>query len=200
MVAYRNGYYAGKFNDLTYGEYSNYKYFWATNYTLNVTPGNDNDVVVASYDVDLSGLGGGAAVVFASGFLAPEDNQNGAAFGLFAALPDGDVVEFPINNEALALAKGGDSDLLPNTFSLNQNYPNPFNPSTTISFELPQDSNVQLRVYNVLGQEVETLLDEPRSAGYHQVNFNASNNPSGVYFYKISADSYSNTRKMMLVK
>ncbi|MCB0259339.1 MAG: DUF4397 domain-containing protein, partial [Calditrichaeota bacterium] len=67
----------------------------AASYILDVTPGNANDVIVASFAADLSGLGGGAAAVFASGFLNPAANQNGAAFGIFAALPDGNVVELP---------------------------------------------------------------------------------------------------------
>ena len=190
------------FNDLTYGEFSKYRLFRAKSYTLEVTPGNDNSTVVAAFEADLSGLGGGAAVVFASGFLDPTMNQNGAAFGLFAALPDGTVVEFPAvggggNDGADRLA--GET-LVPETFGLDQNYPNPFNPTTVISFSLPSSAQVDLKVYNVLGQTVRTLVDQYLEAGIHEVQFDAGNLSSGMYFYKIKADDYQDTRKMMLVK
>ncbi len=82
-------------NNASYGDITNYKRLLAREYALKVTPGNDNNTVVAKFKADLTGLGGGAAVVFASGFLNPAANQNGSAFGIFAALPDGNVVEFP---------------------------------------------------------------------------------------------------------
>jgi len=82
-------------DDAAYSDLTDYIRVWANNYILDVTPGNDNNTIVASFEADLSGLGGGAAVVFASGFLDPTGNQSGAPFGLFAALPDGNVVEFP---------------------------------------------------------------------------------------------------------
>ncbi|UCH66214.1 MAG: DUF4397 domain-containing protein, partial [Ignavibacterium sp.] len=82
-------------DDASYGDITGYKRLLPRQYILKVTPGNDNKNVVAKFDANLYGLGGGAAVVFASGFLNPASNQNGAAFGIFAALPDGNVVEFP---------------------------------------------------------------------------------------------------------
>lgn len=81
--------------DAGYGDLTGYVSVPPGVYTLDVTPGNDNATVVASFQADLSGLAGGAAVVFASGFLSPADDQNGPAFGLFAALPNGTVVAFP---------------------------------------------------------------------------------------------------------
>jgi hypothetical protein len=89
---------------------------------------------------------------------------------------------------------------VPQEFKLCQNYPNPFNPNTVISFDLPKASNVNLTVFNVLGQKVATLVDEPRAAGTHNVNWNASGSSSGVYFYRISTDKNVETKKMLLLK
>jgi len=85
-------------------------------------------------------------------------------------------------------------------FTLHQNYPNPFNPSTTISYQLPKAAYVTLKVYDVLGKEVEELVNKNKSAGIYNVTFNADDLPSGLYFYKIEAGKYSAVRKMMLMK
>jgi len=88
----------------------------------------------------------------------------------------------------------------PSRFSLSQNYPNPFNPATTITYSLPKSTFVELRVFNLLGQEVATLVHKVMSAGAHLVVWNALNAPSGVYFYKITAGSYSKIGKMILLR
>ncbi|MBK9332396.1 MAG: T9SS type A sorting domain-containing protein [Ignavibacteria bacterium] len=89
---------------------------------------------------------------------------------------------------------------IPTKFDLSQNYPNPFNPSTSINFDLPVDGKVSLKIYDLTGKEVMTLVNEVRSAGYYSVNFNASNLSSGAYFYILSADNFTATKKMMLLK
>jgi hypothetical protein len=89
---------------------------------------------------------------------------------------------------------------IPDKFSLNQNYPNPFNPSTKIEYTLQNASNVTLKVYNVLGQVVATLVSEKQDVGSHSATFDASKFTSGVYFYQINAGNYTATRKMMLIK
>jgi hypothetical protein len=190
------------FNNLSYGEFSSYRYLKAKSYTLQVTPGNDNSTVVASFTADLSGLANGAAVVFASGFLTPGDDQNGPAFGLFAALPNGLVIALPAAKGGQTASKGlADANTsMPASFMLNQNYPNPFNPETTISFALPNTSEVNIRVYNSLGQLVTTLVQGRMEAGMHQVQFNASELASGMYFYQMQAGSFQETRKMVLMK
>lgn len=99
---------------------------------------------------------------------------------------------------ATAVQENGSS--IPDLFELEQNYPNPFNPSTVISYQLPANSHVILKVYDVLGREVETLLDERQSAGNHYVRLNATTLSSGVYFYRLEAGMYHDTRKMLLLK
>ncbi|MCS7210102.1 MAG: S8 family serine peptidase [Chloroherpetonaceae bacterium] len=89
---------------------------------------------------------------------------------------------------------------LPRTFELAQNYPNPFNPSTAISYQLPTATNVVLKVYDMLGREVATLVNARQEAGRYQVTFNATNLASGIYFYRLQAGSFVETKKMMLVK
>ena len=96
--------------------------------------------------------------------------------------------------------------ITPTDFELSQNYPNPFNPSTTIRYALPSESKVSIIVYNLLGQEVATLVNDVVSSGYHEVVFNGSNLASGVYLYKINALSsagskdFSTTKKLILLK
>ena len=90
--------------------------------------------------------------------------------------------------------------LMPKMYELSQNYPNPFNPSTTIRYGLPERSHVSLAVYNTLGQQVTVLQNGEQEAGYHEVKFDASNLPSGVYFYRLQAGSYVETRKLCLVR
>ena len=89
---------------------------------------------------------------------------------------------------------------LPAQVQLHQNYPNPFNPLTVIGFTLPADSEVRLEVYNILGERVAVLADERRTAGTHQVSFNASRLSSGVYLYRLTTGDRVQTRKMMLIK
>jgi hypothetical protein len=88
----------------------------------------------------------------------------------------------------------------PKKFELSQNYPNPFNPTTTISYNLPEAGNVTLIIYNLLGQEIKTLVNEYKEAGVYTINFDASQLDSGLYFYKLQVGSFTQTRKMTLVK
>ena len=91
-------------------------------------------------------------------------------------------------------------NLLPNTFALLQNYPNPFNPVKKISYQLPIGSNVTLKIYDVLGNEIETLVNKEQNSGSYEVEFDASKLTSGVYFYQFKSDNYLETRKMILMK
>jgi hypothetical protein len=88
----------------------------------------------------------------------------------------------------------------PDEFLLYQNYPNPFNPSTTLSYQLPEAGYVTLKVYDMLGNEIGTLVNDIKPAGVHEVNFNAGNLVSGLYLYKMNSGDYEMTKKMLLVK
>jgi hypothetical protein len=92
------------------------------------------------------------------------------------------------------------SEVIPNEFNLSQNYPNPFNPATKISYSITQPTNVKLFVYNVLGQLVVELVNDVRSAGTYEVNFDASNLSSGIYIYRLETDSKVISKKMTLLK
>jgi hypothetical protein len=92
------------------------------------------------------------------------------------------------------------NNLYPDEYVLEQNYPNPFNPSTTIQFSLPKSGDVTLKIFNLLGEEVKTLVEEYREAGKHSVQFNASQLASGIYFYRLQAGSFVETKKMILLR
>jgi len=93
-----------------------------------------------------------------------------------------------------------ENNVIPNEFSLDQNYPNPFNPSTQISFSVPSTGNYALKVYDVLGKEVQTLVNQELSAGKYKANFNASGLASGTYIYRLTGNNVNLAQKMMLVK
>jgi hypothetical protein len=89
---------------------------------------------------------------------------------------------------------------VPAEFVLSQNYPNPFNPSTRISYFVPKESFISIKVYDFLGREVTTLVNETKSTGSYELSLDASSLPSGTYFYTLIADNYSTTKKMILLK
>jgi hypothetical protein len=88
----------------------------------------------------------------------------------------------------------------PTTYSLSQSYPNPLNPSTTIKYELPKSSMMTLRVYDMLGREVSVLVDERKDAGVHEVKFDGTNLASGVYFYRLHAGDFTQTKQLLLLR
>jgi hypothetical protein len=119
-------------------------------------------------------------------------NMNGFGIlyhGNFASLPSSCVLEVPKTHASV-----------PSAYSLVQNYPNPFNPTTTIRYQLPTASFVHLALFNILGEEVRTLVSEREEAGYKSVSFDGSTFPSGVYFYRINAGTFTAVKRMVLVR
>jgi hypothetical protein len=93
-----------------------------------------------------------------------------------------------------------EENILPSEYSLSQNYPNPFNPTTKIRYEIPEGSFITIKVYDVLGREIETLLNEEKPVGSYEVEFNAAKLSSGIYFYRLHANDFTQIRKMILLK
>ena len=120
----------------------------------------------------------------------------------FAMIFGGDLNDLLTNagNIPLEIKKLHTTPPLPQTFQVLQNYPNPFNPSTTIEFDLPKTSEVTLKIFNILGEEVATLVSDRLSTGSYSYEWDASNLASGVYLYRLQADEYTETRKMVLMR
>jgi hypothetical protein len=110
-----------------------------------------------------------------------------------------DIYETGFNTSGIIAVETGGT-IFPRDFSLAQNYPNPFNPSTIINYQLPTSSNVKISIYDALGREVNILVNGSQNAGNHNVEWNAVNFPSGVYFYRMEAGSFVSNRKMILIK
>ena len=104
----------------------------------------------------------------------------------------------PLSATTIVNVKDGKNNIF--NFSLGQNYPNPFNPRTTIEYSIPSRSNVVIKVFDILGREVATLVNEEKPAGVYNVNFNGSELSSGVYFYRIEAENFVETKKLVLIK
>jgi hypothetical protein len=143
-------------------------------------------------------------------WIVPEYVAPGTSYRLtIRSLADTSVVAvnsvpFTVTNVVLSLTSG---PALPKTFDLSQNYPNPFNPMTQIRYGLPGRAAVLLVIYNTLGQQVATLVDETEEAGFHEARFDGSNLASGVYFYRLSAQTagaalgaFTETKRLLLIR
>jgi len=138
------------------------------------------------------------------------DDDLGGAYGIFIANMDndsdldivatglwaGDVVWY----ENIVVGIEPEQAPMPKKIQFNQNYPNPFNSSTVISYSLPFSANVTIDIYDILGRHVESLLNVQQTMGNHQVIWEADDFSSGVYFYKLQAGDYTETKKMVLLK
>lgn len=166
---------------------------WAENTEFDIYPALTSDITPVDpfssfyYPITIKKIG----IKLAS------DQQSGERYSGAIFLDNLEVV-YP-NRTVVSNEKTGDSEV-PNDVSLNQNYPNPFNPTTNISFRIPNASQVDLDVYDVLGRKVASLVDRRLSAGNHTVSFDAGKLSSGLYLYRLSTNETSISRKMMLIK
>lgn len=101
---------------------------------------------------------------------------------------------------AITVGVRREGDALPGKYELSQNYPNPFNPTTSIQYSIPVNGQVTLKIFNILGQQVQTLVNTVQNSGSYVVNFDASRLSSGIYFYELRADQFVSVKKMVLLK
>jgi hypothetical protein len=146
----------------------------------------DNNIVSSSYEEYKSNNW-----IFADGDLSFSDIW-GNKFAVFNAAKL-NVIYTNLPTSVLSNSKVVD-------FRLSQNYPNPFNPSTVINYSLPNSSKVLIKVYDILGSEIKTLVNKYQSSGIYEVEFEAKGLSSGIYFYRIMTDKYSETKKMILMR
>jgi hypothetical protein len=170
-------------------QYSDMYYTWMTTESLHT------DTLVTNAD-------GGVGILSGTSTTLATNASKTIYFGIAAGnskanmLTNMQMVEQKYNS----ITAVGDHQVAPTNYTLNQNYPNPFNPSTKISYQIPESGFVTLKVYNALGKEVATLVNSEKSAGRYEVNFNANDLSSGIYFYTIQAGKFQETRKMILLK
>jgi photosystem II stability/assembly factor-like uncharacterized protein len=190
--------------------------------TIPVTVMNTKGVNSVSFEADLNGNNvdvKNLRTSLPSDWIVVSNTENGkiqfAAAGL-TTLTEGTIANIELtikNKETVATISGNvrlNSELasdistkireIPTEFLLLQNYPNPFNPTTVIKYSIPRLSEVTLKIYDILGREVEKLVDEEKSPGQYEVKFNAKGLASGVYFYRLQAGSFSDTKKFILMK
>jgi choice-of-anchor B domain-containing protein len=148
-----------------------------------------NPFIAGNYDTSPGiGFGGvwGVYPYYSSGVTIGSDMTNGLY--VFKFIPD------------TTTSVDGSSNDIPSEYTLKQNYPNPFNPVTVISYSLPQQSSVLITLYDPLGREVRELVNEDKPAGSYTITFNAGDIPSGIYFYRITAGDFTETKKMVLMR
>lgn len=161
-------------------------------------PANTSRELLATWDFTLTGWDGSSVIEL-------DTNQFDASAEVLVLTqqdqiaPSVIIPEMPIYVRDPSDANSSTNDELPTTFGLSQNYPNPFNPSTKINFTMPVAANYDLTIYNVIGQVVKEFNGEGK-VGVNTVTWDASSNASGIYFYKLKAGDFTETRKMALVK
>lgn len=151
-----------------------------------------------AHDV-ITDVGVGNTDAIAGGLFSMIDFSSGL-FTIGGLLQGAPIADLIFVYEIVSTTSVQNDGELPIVFNLSQNHPNPFNPSTTVEYSLPQAENVKLAIYNLIGEEIDILVNDYQQAGAYQLTFDAANLPSGIYFYNIVAGSFVETKKMILLK
>ncbi len=137
---------------------------------------------------------------YAMDATAPRSNRGWEITAGWGSNRFGSTEDVMVRVVVKTVSVGVNENFVPNKFSLQQNYPNPFNPKTKIKYEIAKSGFVNLKVFDVLGREIKTLVNENQNAGYYETDFDANNLNSGIYFYKLTTNNFSEMKKMILVK
>jgi photosystem II stability/assembly factor-like uncharacterized protein len=173
----------GYFNDVFFTDFNNGTIAGSTFFggtILRTTDGGQNWILQISNTGELSGV-------------SFTDANNGWAVG-----DNGTILH--TTNGGVSFVEEEEINEIPSIYFLSNNFPNPFNPSTKINYSIPQSSNAEIKVFDILGNEIETLVNEVKPAGTYELTWYAGNLPSGVYFYQLKAGEFIETKKMLLLK
>lgn len=175
------------FDDASYGDFQGYVSVDPLTYKIDVTPADDNNTIVASYTADLTGAGGAAITVFASGFLSGDD----PAFGLWVALPDGQT--FPLSD----VTSTGNIDLVLNSFEIA---PNPVQTTSMVTLNITKQTRGELAIFDVSGKKLNVVFEGNFSEGVSTYNLNASDLSEGIYFLTVKTDLGMMTKPLVVTK
>ena len=156
------------------------------------------------YQVELKLNVGQKTGDFPIGYLTTKNSQDLLVFNTKDVDNDGAWTDTSMNHMVTVNPATGIEETrlngYPSEYALSQNYPNPFNPSTTINYSIVKEGNVNIAVYNSIGKEVEVLIDSYKGAGNYSINFSSTDLSSGIYYYKITTNEFTQVRKMVLLK
>ena len=188
------------FENISYGTYSNYVNVEADNYTIDIKAHGDDNTVV-SFDAPLNSYGGRSGIVVASGFLNPTEQDS--AFALILATPDGKTLKLAPVKTDLSI-QNENSNIVSDIYSIS-NYPNPFNPVTSINYSLAKGSNINIVIYDILGNVVKEVYSGFQTPGKKSIKWNATNLKgetvsTGIYFYEIKSNRFRVVKSMMYLK
>ena len=161
-----------------------------------------NSMILTELD-EINGLIGINIAVLDSGIIDERGIAARLKFNTINGNPEDINFTYEIRESGGGISKGSgtwEAPKLPETFSLKQNYPNPFNPETTIEYALPRPAKVSLKIFNINGQEIASLVDEMKPAGIHRLLWNAESVSSGIYFYSLKTEGYSDIKKCIIMK
>ncbi|MEZ4774980.1 MAG: DUF4397 domain-containing protein [Bacteroidia bacterium] len=175
-----------------YTDFTGYLSVPAADYDISITPAGQNTTLVATFDADVTGLGGGAGLILASGFLDPATNQNGEGFGLLLVLPDG-------TSTLLPLATSIKDDLIRADQNLSV-FPNPASSFTTMSYTLSQSGNARLVVLDMAGKPVFETKKEKLAAGTYDIDFSAETLAAGIYTVVLTTETTFSVKRLSIIK